>query len=42
MRPNQEIHAYMEAVKGIGKDHAKFSPVCMSEILNIYHTNKIF
>ncbi|OXU22981.1 DNA-directed RNA polymerases I and III subunit RPAC1 [Nasonia vitripennis] len=27
MRPNQEIHAYMHAVKGIGKDHAKFSPV---------------
>ena len=27
MRPNQEIHAFMHAVKGIGKDHAKFSPV---------------
>lgn len=27
MRPNQEISAYMHAVKGIGKDHAKFSPV---------------
>jgi DNA-directed RNA polymerase alpha subunit len=30
MRPNQEIHAFMHAVKGIGKDHAKFSPVGMS------------
>lgn len=27
MKPGQEIHAYMHAVKGIGKDHAKFSPV---------------
>ncbi|KAJ8673755.1 hypothetical protein QAD02_005017 [Eretmocerus hayati] len=27
MRPNQEIHCFMHAVKGIGKDHAKFSPV---------------
>lgn len=27
MRPRQEIHAFMHAVKGIGKDHAKFSPV---------------
>lgn len=27
MRPGQEICAYMHAVKGIGKDHAKFSPV---------------
>ncbi|XP_043275052.1 DNA-directed RNA polymerases I and III subunit RPAC1 [Venturia canescens] len=27
MRPGQEIHAFMHAVKGIGKDHAKFSPV---------------
>ena len=27
LRPNQEIHAIMQAVKGIGKDHAKFSPV---------------
>lgn len=29
MRPGQEIHAFMYAVKGIGKDHAKFSPVGM-------------
>ncbi|KAF7989994.1 hypothetical protein HCN44_008668 [Aphidius gifuensis] len=27
MRPGQEICAYMHAVKGVGKDHAKFSPV---------------
>ena len=27
MRPGQEIHAFMHAIKGIGKDHAKFSPV---------------
>ncbi|XP_066584066.1 DNA-directed RNA polymerases I and III subunit RPAC1 [Prorops nasuta] len=27
MRPGQDIHAFMHAVKGIGKDHAKFSPV---------------
>ncbi|XP_012251556.2 DNA-directed RNA polymerases I and III subunit RPAC1 [Athalia rosae] len=27
MRPGQEIHAFMHAVKGLGKDHAKFSPV---------------
>ncbi|CAB0040429.1 unnamed protein product [Trichogramma brassicae] len=27
MRPGQEIHAQLYAVKGIGKDHAKFSPI---------------
>lgn len=27
MRPGHEIHAIMHAVKGIGKHHAKFSPV---------------
>ncbi|KAM0733036.1 DNA-directed RNA polymerases I and III subunit RPAC1 [Formica fusca] len=27
MRPGHEIHAFMYAIKGIGKDHAKFSPV---------------
>jgi len=27
--PGHEIHAYMHAVKNIGKDHAKFSPVGM-------------
>ncbi|CAH1404446.1 unnamed protein product [Nezara viridula] len=27
MRPGQELHVKLAAVKGIGKDHAKFSPV---------------
>ncbi|XP_077138031.1 DNA-directed RNA polymerases I and III subunit RPAC1 isoform X2 [Ranitomeya variabilis] len=27
LRPGQEIHVVMHCVKGIGKDHAKFSPV---------------
>lgn len=27
MRPGHEIHVFMHAVKGIGKDHAKFAPV---------------
>ena len=27
MRPGQEIHAFMHAVKGTGSDHSKFSPV---------------
>ncbi|KAL0112135.1 hypothetical protein PUN28_013407 [Cardiocondyla obscurior] len=27
MRPGHEIHVFMHAIKGIGKDHAKFSPV---------------
>ncbi|KAM4772269.1 DNA-directed RNA polymerases I and III subunit RPAC1 [Rhinophrynus dorsalis] len=27
LRPGQEIHVIMHCVKGIGKDHAKFSPV---------------
>lgn len=27
MRPGQEIHLKMHVVKGVGKDHAKFSPV---------------
>ena len=26
--PGQEIHLYCRAIKGIGSDHAKFSPVC--------------
>ena len=26
--PGQEIHLYCRAIKGIGLDHAKFSPVC--------------
>lgn len=27
MRPGQQIEASCHAVKGIGRDHAKFSPV---------------
>lgn len=27
MRPGQRIHVELDAVKGVGKDHAKFSPV---------------
>ncbi|XP_053568732.1 DNA-directed RNA polymerases I and III subunit RPAC1 isoform X2 [Bombina bombina] len=27
LRPGQEIHVLMHCVKGVGKDHAKFSPV---------------
>ncbi|KAM8946827.1 DNA-directed RNA polymerases I and III subunit RPAC1 [Pelodytes ibericus] len=27
LRPGQEIHVLMHCVKGLGKDHAKFSPV---------------
>lgn len=27
MRPGQKVHLEMDAVKGIGRDHAKFSPV---------------
>ncbi|XP_068088664.1 DNA-directed RNA polymerases I and III subunit RPAC1 [Hyperolius riggenbachi] len=27
LRPGQEIHVVMHCVKGVGKDHAKFSPV---------------
>ncbi|KAF4526679.1 hypothetical protein B566_EDAN010108 [Ephemera danica] len=30
LRPGQEIEIIMDAVKGIGKDHAKFSPKCFS------------
>ena len=28
LRPGQQIHLYCRAIKGIGADHAKFSPVC--------------
>jgi DNA-directed RNA polymerases I and III subunit RPAC1 len=27
MRPGQKVHVEMDAVKGVGRDHAKFSPV---------------
>lgn len=32
MRPGHEIDVKLIAVKGIGKDHAKFSPVGMKNI----------
>lgn len=28
LRPGQTIQMELHAVKGVGKDHAKFSPVC--------------
>ncbi|XP_014217470.1 DNA-directed RNA polymerases I and III subunit RPAC1 [Copidosoma floridanum] len=37
MRPYQEIHAVMDAVKGIGKDHAKFSPVATASYRLLPH-----
>ena len=27
LRPGQEVHMELHAVKGVGKDHAKYSPV---------------
>lgn len=43
MRPGQEIHVFMHAVKGIGKDHAKFSPVgrlnINIEVIKFYNIN---
>lgn len=38
MRPGHEIHAFMHAVKGIGKDHAKFSPVGVYSLVHICRT----
>lgn len=34
LRPGQEIDVLMHAVKGVGKDHAKFSPV--GEFMRLY------
>ncbi|KYM99314.1 PREDICTED: DNA-directed RNA polymerases I and III subunit RPAC1 [Cyphomyrmex costatus] len=42
MRPGHEIHLFMHAVKGIGKDHAKFSPVATASyrLLPVIQLNK--
>ncbi|MBW0536126.1 hypothetical protein O181_075841 [Austropuccinia psidii MF-1] len=37
MRPGQEIRAEMHCVKGIGKDHAKFSPVATASYRLLPH-----
>ncbi|KAG0140087.1 hypothetical protein CROQUDRAFT_111316 [Cronartium quercuum f. sp. fusiforme G11] len=37
MRPGQEISAEMHCVKGIGKDHAKFSPVATASYRLLPH-----
>lgn len=42
LRPGQEIHAFMHAVKGIGSDHAKFSPVGMKKILQMLLQLNVF
>lgn len=36
LNPGQELHIFMHAVKGIGKDHAKFSPICKSNLKKKY------
>jgi DNA-directed RNA polymerase alpha subunit len=43
MRPGHEIHLFMHAIKSIGKDHAKFSPVGTYEFCeqNIFITIRI-
>lgn len=39
MRPGHELDLHLVAVKGIGKDHAKFSPVGKENILHsIFNT----
>jgi len=48
MRPGQEIEMKLIAGKGIGKDHAKFSPVATASyrllptIGTDFHSNKFF
>ena len=32
LRPGHELCLRLEAVKGVGKDHAKFSPVCKTDV----------
>lgn len=36
LRPGQSISMELHAVKGVGKDHAKFSPVGESRILGFF------
>ena len=36
MRPGQEIDVELHCVKGTGKDHAKWSPVCKIDLQVIY------
>ena len=35
LNPGHEMNIFMHAVKGIGKDHAKFSPVCTYKLQKI-------
>lgn len=37
MRPGQKIQLSMHAIKGIGQDHAKFSPVATASYLSLIH-----
>ena len=37
LRPGQRVNMELHAVKGVGKDHAKFSPVGMSSIVLFHH-----
>ena len=39
LRPGQEIDMEVHAVKGVGKDHAKFCPVGM-HITHLYHSTR--
>lgn len=32
LRPGQEIDLELHCIKGVGKDHAKWSPVCMKSL----------
>ena len=40
LRPGQRIEMQLHAVKGVGKDHAKFSPVGMSIHPSLTHTKR--
>jgi len=37
MRPGQEVHMELHAVKGVGKDHAKYSPVATASYRLLPH-----